>query len=211
MTGHFWHVVSDISVAVGALATAVVAVFTYTLWKTTRGTLAQIEREYIANHRPQLRIRNVVVRLPTGRNAPVRLFAPGYLVSGQLYVVNVGDTAATITETGCWVKWSKLPLPMDRPYEGQDPQPFLRAQRLEPGASLPLPFQSVEVMGLVGEDLWLGNVGWKLWVMGWVAYTDDRKTPRRTAFCREYLPGPPGAPENGVFVAVNNPDYEHQE
>lgn len=198
----------DWIVAFGTLA---IAIFTWRLWLTTKGTLEHLEREFVANHRPRLRIRNVVVRPQAAVNTLPILFAPQALVSGQLYVVNVGDTAATIVESGCWVEWSKRPLPMERSYEGKLGNGLFGALRLEPGQSAPGVFQSEKSMGEEGVSLWLGDSGWMLWVMGWISYTDDRKTPRRTSFCRAYMKGPSEHPDDGHFAAVENPDYEHEE
>jgi len=175
--------------------------------------------EFIASHRPKLRIRNIdihqtsagdvmanglrVAALPT-----VPLFKPGDHVTGQLYISNVGDSNANITEVGCWVKWMQGTLPMSRPYEGENgnvlDHPILD-HPMEAGQTHPIHFRSDTPMGNEGALVRQCSNGWHIYVMGWVEYVDKLNTRRRTAFCREYR-----MPE-GRFFAVTDPDYEHEE
>ena len=81
--------------------------------------------------------------------------------------------------------------------------------KLEAGQSMPVPFGSRLTMGPEGDDIRMFAGGWRLYVMGWIAYTDDLNNHRRTAFCRGYRQIP-NSPE-GRFFPVNDPDYEHEE
>jgi hypothetical protein len=97
---------------------------------------------------------------------------------------------------------------MERPYEGQQIETIIPPIKLEPGQSLPVPFTSRQAMGSEGDDIRTFAVGWRLYVMGWINYSDDLNNLRRTAFCREYrqIPGSSG----GRFFPVDDPDYEHE-
>jgi hypothetical protein len=202
-----------------AIATVAIAFFTYTLNRSTSG-MFKVAREQsndmkatiVLTHRPKLHVRNVVVRQPRPVHAQQpRIFAEGHLVSGQFYVVNVGGTEANITGSYCLVHWRQHGLPMERPYEGENPTPTgLTGITLQPGETAPGIFQSENPMGPQGEDIRLGNAGWRIYVMGWIEYTDAINVRRRTAFCREYQIRQQGTSE-GRFYPVDDPDYEHEE
>jgi len=160
--------------------------------------------------RPKLRVRNVVVKypVPTYRQ-PFKLFEPGQPVSDQFYIVNTGGTVARIAEGDCRVYWTKQDLPMERPYEGNVIETMIPRVKLEAGESLPITFQSRQAMGPEGDDIRTSAAGWRLYVMGWIQYTDDLNNQRRTAFCREYRSVHTGT--RGRFFPVADPDYEHEE
>lgn len=165
----------------------------------------------VSSHRPRLRIRNVVVK-PYNPALVERMgfFQPNRPVSGQFYVVNVGGTRATITESHCVAVWSESGLPMRRPYEGENGNMSVLPVRLEPGQSIPGTFCSVELMTDRSNTIGTKIVrGLHLYVMGWVEYIDDNQIQRRTSFCREYEKRE--AFGEGRFYAVNDPDYEHEE
>jgi hypothetical protein len=168
------------------------------------------QRMLVLTQRPRLRVRNVVLRYPVPTHAPPPvLFQRGVPVSGQFYVVNVGGTVARIVEGDCRVYWTNHGLPMERPYEGQLIENPMPAFKLEAGQSTPIPFQSSQPMGPEGDEIRDFVLGWWLYVMGWIEYTDDLNNPRRTAFCREYRRVPDT--QLGRFFPVNDPDYEHEE
>jgi hypothetical protein len=192
-------------------ATIVIALIgAYQGWKL-RDTVKLSREEFISTHRPKLRVRNVVVHRRDGMG----LFQDGQHVNGQFYVTNVGGTGALITGIGCWV-WPKKhmgtiqsnALPMELPYEGRNPNIELKP-RLKAGASCPVPFQS-DVVLANGAAQQIGSPNnemggkWRLFVMGFVEYSDDTGTPRRTAFCREFSP-------EQRFIKVENEDYENEE
>lgn len=166
--------------------------------------------DYLYTHRPRIRIRNVVVH--PEQNPPLALFAPGHLVSGQFYISNIGSSDAVITAIGAWVEVLHKgrpervsSLPTERPYEGKNPDTV--NVRLEAGGSYPISFQSenvlpdgVYLLSHLPPDDW-----WKIYVMGFIEYSDGLKTPRRTAFCRVW------SPISGRFSAVQDTDYEHEE
>lgn len=155
--------------------------------------------------RPKIRIRNVVVRAPRELGNAGYAFFPNQFVSGQLYIVNIGATRARVFEIHCRVFWpgaGVMTLPMERPYEGEEPMQF--RVELIPGQSEPISFSSYSMLGEQESDQVLRGAR-NIYVLGNVAYQDDSGVIRRTAFCRKYDHA------RGRFFAVDDPDYEHEE
>jgi hypothetical protein len=182
-----------------ALATAGLA---YAGWQTAKDT----RRALILAQRPYLRIRNVVIRVPQ-RPFGGRIFHPGELITGQLYIVIVGGTEARLFEAHCEVYWTNAgvhTLPMERPYEGQNPNIPNLAIVLEPGEATPFPFGSDRQIGERESDQILeGSLS--LYVLGFAGYADQLGIRRRTAFCRKY------DHVRRRFFPVEETDYEHEE
>ena len=200
-----------------AIATAAIAVFTLSLvisnvmlWIVAHKQSEDLNKTIVLAHRPKLHVRNVVVRQGRPVSGPQpRIFAAGYLVGGQFYVVNAGGTPADITDSSCSVHWTNEGLPMERPYEGENPIPTgLTGKKLQPGETATGIFQSGARTGPEGDMIFSCNGGWRIYVMGWIEYTDTINIRRRTAFCREYQIRDGG---QGRFYPVNDPDYEHEE
>jgi hypothetical protein len=131
---------------ISAIATVVIAWLTISLASAT-STQAQLTRDSIdlsraqivVLHRPRLRVRNVVVH-PSSNFFPA-LFAANDLIGGQLFMANIGGTTAHIKEALCNIFWTNQPLPMERPYEGEDGFIFQNLT-IAAGSSHPLPFSS---------------------------------------------------------------------
>jgi len=167
-----------------------------------------LETSFVFTHRPKLIVRNVVIRrgVADGNADP---FYENARIGGQFYLQNVGDSRATITESGCWVVWKKndaplIGLPMERPYEGKNGNnPAPAGTSLLPGVTLTITFQSDDFLTHEAQRVREGN--WPLYVMGWVEYKDDVGTERRMAFCRRY----DGTKRR--FVVEKDPDYDRAE
>jgi hypothetical protein len=218
--------------AVTAVATIFIAIFTVVLAVVTNRQArltriaavaaekaAEIARtEFIASHRPRLRVRNVVVKNPKAADGrELQLFAPGQTIEGQFYIANVGDSRADILDGHCTVYFSQQGLPMRRPYEGGEDNLQATSRTLLSGESTPVLFRGDAPPP--GAEMGVGTNAfgsWDLYVMGWVTYADhtDPPTKRRTSFCRQYrltgIPGRSAAPI-GRFHKVEEPDYEHEE
>lgn len=186
-------------VIVGTVTALIMIVQSYLL----RGSVDLARKEFIAAHRPRLRASNVVIRNPI--HSKTRWFWSGELVSGQLYVTNVGSSIARIVHSHCEVFWRKGTLPMNRPYEGKTPNEFLQFPKLVPGAPATGVFQSESPMGADFDDLSLGSFNWRLWVMGYIEYADANDFVRRTDFCRVWT-----MPDERFFP-VDDKDYESEE
>jgi hypothetical protein len=70
---------------------------------------------------------------------------------------------------------------MERPYEGQEVEIAMPPYRLEAGQSNPISFQNRNVIGPEGDDISRFAGNWRLYIMGWIEYTDDLDNHRRTA------------------------------
>jgi hypothetical protein len=221
--GHFIHDYRDeitaSSTAIIAVFTAILGVFTVRLARST--TVAAdaaskatktAQAEFVASHRPKLRIRNIVVNPPrTVDGRELALFAPGHVVSGQFFIANVGGSRADILDGHCTVFWSREGLPMRRPYEGGEDNLQAVGRTLLSGQSTTALFRSdgpidADVAQTVGRNI---VQGFRLYVMGWVTYADRNNDVWRTGFCREFMPT--GGFSLSRFFPVNDPDYEHEE
>jgi hypothetical protein len=166
------------------------------------------QKAFLLQFRPKLIVRNFAIPLRAESGRAAYYFFRNELVGGQFYVANIGGGPATITESLCKVHWQKGPLPMRRPYEGDNGNnPVLGT--IKAGGRLtaifqsddPLPISQLEI-GMMGYDF---SPSWTVYVMGWIEYSDDLGFGRRTAFCRKF------DPTVNRFVPVKDPDYEHEE
>jgi hypothetical protein len=199
----FWQRAND-PVAIGtflvAFVTGGLAIATYRAARDTRRALFLMQR-------PRIRVRNIVVHPSRGPGYSAEPFHPLHLVSGQLYCANVGGTEARLFEAHCEVYWTTpgiVALPMERPYEGKNPNIPKLSIELQPGASYPLPLTSDRLLGGPESDQ-ISSGALMIYILGFVAYADRLGIKRRTAFCRRY------DHHRGRFFAVEDPDYEHEE
>lgn len=88
------------------------------------------------------------------------------------------------------------------PYEGMKGNLSATAVTIAAGESVDFEFTSAEGITLAQR------IGYQLFVMGWIEYRDDSGVVRRTAFCREFKPGPL---DDGRFCPVSDPDYEYED
>ena len=191
-----------------AIATLAVAMVTGFLAFATYRAAVDTRRALYLAQRPKLRIRNVVVRPVARFGYDPTLFLPEAFVSGQFYIVNVGGTAAQLIEAHSEVYWTTPgvhSLPMERPYEGSNPNAPNLTMRLQPGESTPLTFSSDKLLGERESDQITQDGALSIYVLGFVAYKDALGIARRTAFCRKYDYA------RRRFFAVDDPDYEHEE
>ena len=207
----FWETVTpsnpiEAYTLVLAIATIGLWYFTWRMARATRDAAMLARDEFNATHRPQLRVRNVVVKgARQGHGSfPLDAFHPGFPLSGQFYVANVGSGPAEIVESHCDVLWGLDRLPMERPYEGENGNNPLGKITIPAGASCPAQFLSSENFPGLKFDAFDRS---EVYVMGWIEYLDSQHVRRRTAFCRRYW----GREGNFRFYAVDDPDYEHEE
>jgi hypothetical protein len=201
-----------------AFYTSVLALFTGLLVTVSTIQIAFLiradqatQRTLVLAQRPKLRVRNIVVsHPPVFPREPPPLFTEGHPLQCQFFVANIGGTPAMIIEAFAMIFQTRAGLPMHRPYEGSNGNLAVPRGRLAPGQSFPLTFVSDEVIGEGAQTI--GNTqiirGVRLFVMGWIEYSDDIGIVRRTAFCREFKAGPW---DDGRFRRVKNRDYEHEE
>jgi hypothetical protein len=191
-----------------ALSTYRVWRSTEKLWETTRDSVTLARNEFISSQRPKLRVRNIYLDRP-GPWFHDQIFHPAQPVTGQFFVANIGGTAAHIKDSYVGVFCFQGALPMKRPYEGEDSNRWIPCATVEAGQSTPgfLPLTVLNEAEVAG----IKKGSYRLFVMGWIEYEDDRSIRRRTAFCRKFRRGADALDRQGRFVVVRDPDYEHEE
>jgi hypothetical protein len=206
----------------------VACVYTYFAWGlwaeisastlvTSRQVEASREQSKIASEtltmqfRPRLIVRNVVV-IPLIQGDRTLLFNKNEFLKGQFDVANVGNNIARVTESFCTVHWQKGPLPMIRPYQERDANdPISKGTVIKGGEWGTVDFISERPLDIDHAEL--GTSGfegltprvWHLWIMGWIEYDDRLGFGRQISFCRVYDSA------TDRFVAVEDPDYEHED
>ncbi len=155
-------------------------------------------------HRPRLIVRHVVVR--SQRNAITRELSDIAVAAltiasdgGQLDIVNTGNSRTSITKAHSEMFRGER-LPMVPPYDGKPGADFDLS--LPAGARCYIPFPSEiyrHEASMVREEH-----GWeRFWVLGWIEYTDDIGTLRRTGFCRQW------SNDHRCFMPVDDSRYEY--
>jgi hypothetical protein len=166
-----------------------------------------LQREqYLAEHRPRLRIRSVGVVQPIGRNA-----LSDQILRGSLVLVNIGASEATIKEAHYRFFSGPNGLPMVPPLEASQVRPLF-------GGSLPYKMAghescliAIESRGPL-DDIATG-IGFNgltdIYVMGAIRFSDWNLQDRWMGFCQKYMPSEEGG--EGRFLSVDNPNYEYED
>jgi hypothetical protein len=214
---HLFRFTNDSSGIISAVATVLVAVFTYTLWQSSRfqshlviggrrtahrqflisarqtdiqEKQKEISRlQFLTTHRPKIKIR----QLNKGNASVVDGLPFTYMA------VNIGDANATLVETnqtivfssgahGTLVNESKTKEPLNG--------------MLAPGEFVVVKFREPEIINApYAAKINSGET--PICVFGYIAYADDLGKIRRTGFYRQY--------QGGLqrFVAIDDPEYEY--
>jgi hypothetical protein len=161
---------------------------------------------YLADKRPRLLVRHVVL------NPDIigKIDEPDTVVTGSLVLVNIGNIEAKITRSRYRVFWTDEGLPMDLDLEGEeaDELVFSPSDPLAGGGSCSYPFFSSKRLGSDAEDIEDGSC--KLYVVGYVKYTDLADIERFMGFCRVYR-RIEKIGTSARFIVENDPDYEYQD
>jgi hypothetical protein len=167
----------------------------------TADAIGLTRQEFILERRPKLTVRNLI--LDDGIRNDSSL-------AGRFRIVNIGETQAKVMNLFVTGKLYGLSLPMKPLYDGQTGD--MIGQVLATGESIPSKFRRDDGLLDAGNVAALNNMEsrgnvQRFYVFGFVTYEDMSQPPitRTTWFCRmfnrlEYR-----------FVAVNNPDYEHED
>jgi len=167
--------------------------------------------EFISMHRPKLRVRNISITQHYAMNHLPK-FRESQNLIGQFYISNIGGADATIVESLCFVLPTNRGLPMTYPYEqmpANNPAPRIT---LRPGKSMQANFGAAPLTQEQAENINNFKNSWRIYVMGWVEYTDalDMNMRWRTAFCRERRQ-PREGDDPRFYPVKDEPDYEHEE
>jgi hypothetical protein len=197
--------------AIAALATIVVAFFTFTLWRSTdklwnetKTSIDLARSEFAATHRPRIRIKHVWLGSDIWSGEPAKI---------DLVVVNAGAVTAIIRSY-------KFTIAVFHVSAHLPPRPIFENnlsadyRELPSGFSLEIRdptegkiFSSQEIINLQTFS--------KLLCWGAIEYEDSAHTiVRTTAFARVFertqdIPGMLGRPDR--FRAIDDPDYEYED
>jgi len=206
--GHDWII---------ALSVFATAIFTATLWWSTRGMLRvtndsiQLARqEFISSHRPEMRLKHIWLIGDIWSGQPIEV---------TLDIVNVGNTTGIIVNfnyvTLILPKIASLPQrpPYDEPDEPGSPRTyqFRDGFALASGITYPRSFCDGRTLTPKEiQDIRDGNL--RLYFIGSIEYWDNAGA-RQTAFCRyiTFSSYPPSPRDTGRFEKHCDPDYEYQD
>jgi hypothetical protein len=169
---------------------------------------------FLTDKRPMLKIRHIAINHPTPTTrSRTQMFQAEHPINGSLVAVNVGGTRAKFTDSRYRFYWSNVGLPMDPPIGDDDETQSLHAPAevaIESGESVALPIKTNEPLGVFADDIAFFRGNYRLYVMGYIRYSDWDNRERFMWFCRVYTLPEVGGGE-GRFVPVENSDYESQD
>ncbi len=208
--GHEWII------AISAVATAI---FTGTLWYSTKRLWEASERqfqlartEFLSSHRPKMRLKHMwlIDQIAWRRGGPFEV---------NLDIVNVGNTSGFIT----WINFDTIILPPGRrlpqrpPYDEFSGDPDLRTTRFRTNAEL---LSGVTLFrhvsdGQILDDDGVREILWgekQLYLFGTIEYVNFTGI-RQTGFCRRftYESYPPSQDDFGRFEIHKDHDYEFED
>jgi hypothetical protein len=140
--------------------------------------------EFIASHRPRLRIRRIFPIAPFRFNEAPRI---------RILAANIGDTAANVFEYGWEIYTDIYYTPPALPI------PFPQSLKVPPGKQINIDF--VGPVALTAENATAALDGW-IFIVGIINYMDDQGIIRATSFARRY------STQHNRFVPVG---HEHRE
>lgn len=187
--------------AIAALATVVIAVYTYTLWHVGSGQLAEVREQiglaredFSATHRPRLRIRHIRPTLVEGEPITVTCVVAN-VGEGEARVEPVPTIILRATSNRFGTSVGDVAL------FGADLWGGVSATLTTQGTPHPLIYQSAWGIDFAdGEGNYLG----RLEAIGEFVYADDRNIRRRTGFRRLY------DPQTSTFRPAPAPDAEEE-
>jgi hypothetical protein len=184
--------------AVTAVATVFIGVFTWVLAcvtnrqaRLTRESIELGRQEFLASHRPQLKIHFVRILPFLHEIAPDR-----QSLKAECGIINIGTSEGTVTGSAVYLEYL---FPVDRPYLPEAARnDVIKQRRFGVGAT--------DKCVVSGDNLsgahHVSNTTKALYLYGWIVYEDGRKNVRTTYFCRQYLH------DKERFAAVDDPDCE---
>jgi hypothetical protein len=190
------------SALITAVATGFVAWFTWTLWHTSRQqgrlTLAALNlarAEFLATHRPKIRIKHVWLKSEFAFDSPIRI---------KVVCVNIGTANARFIDYGVDI----LPIRSGRafPAEHEFRHKNQISTVLGPGISGPFP----ELVQSIDQELEIAvrTALAAFYCIGYLHYMDSAGNVRTTAFCRKLLLDDG---RSGRFILTENSDYEYED
>jgi len=164
----------------------------WTLYETRR-TANTAHKEFMATHRPRMRVRSVhIYNLGTTRPMEISVF-----------IVNVGETEATVTHFG-----ADIALQQNGQWEDSVPSPSMRRldeqAPMKSGVGLAYPASDESPMSRAAFERVLAGKS-HLFVVGEVRYVDSIDTVRHTGFIFFY------EKHGQRFVPYTDPSYSYED
>jgi hypothetical protein len=156
-------------------------------------------KEFIAAHRPKLRVRKLALRPGMQFNSP------------SVEVTNIGDTPALIVESHCQLICCGSEARAIGDFDDAVPNNPFPQEEILSGKSIgavSLKFDDKMRSALFKTEVLTGDdATGALYAIGWVRYRDKNDTVRRTGFCRRRNL------QSGLFLAGNDTpsDYEYED
>jgi hypothetical protein len=204
------HVAYHYRDAVNVVATVLVALFTFTLWRSTKAMMTatketadltretvnltredvnRAREEFISTHRPRLRVRQFMLDTPTPDDPLMVSFA----------LINIGETSANwrnvvgevvlLLQNGRFLGLNEIAQPIDEP-------PIRSGERRHRTILSRFNVTAEQIDAIAKGELIICAVGE-------LEYTDELGVPRRTGFRRNYDFG------SDKFIATTDQDDEY--
>jgi hypothetical protein len=180
LSDFFWQAIDFLQTyngAVTAAATVFIAVFTIVLAivsrrqaRLTRASIDLANKEFIASHRPRIRVRRIT---PIGG-----LLLPNTQLNFLVEAANIGDTKATVVEVGMDVYVAGEPF-------NAVPRPYPNFPPLIAGKEVRMTITTLRALSEAQIDaIEVGTSEWRL--LGIINYADDNGVMRSTSLARVY-------------------------
>ena len=193
------HVAYEYRDFITAAATVLIALFTFTLWWSTRGmlqatneTIRLARDEFISTHRPKMIVRQFQLD-PFKRDT---------VLSSSCSVINIGSTEGILryvaAELALWNGRVWEPPGLATVVNPYGPRTIRNGERIPVTIQSRFNITDAQIRAVRQGDLIICAVGE-------FTYTDQLGTKRRTGFCRNY------DVSTHMFVASKNEEYEYQD
>jgi hypothetical protein len=196
--------------AITALATLVIAIFTYTLWSTSE-ELGRITRQQMTlTHRPRLKVRNVNLLKPLNNAEPPEVCFELVNAGSSDAIIEIGSVRIVVSEAPSWRQYSKLQIPdgeihyIDNWMKRKGGEPILGvgiSDHIEKSSDVPIPQHFVDRIDTIRH----GIPRMYIFVVGYLWCRDPQGVHYRTGFCRRY------PSELHRFESVPDPDLEYED
>jgi len=156
---------------ISLLATAIIAIFQVALWRATSKQLAVVKQEFIATHRPKIRVRGFISKSET------LITQPGF------EIINVGETAGSILSSHFRVISAANESEAVAQFDDTTPNNLIPLREMKAGESIrmnELPFSDDVKSAKLKYEAGAGHV--HLFAIGWIQYGDKNRALRRTGF-----------------------------
>jgi hypothetical protein len=189
------HVIYEYRDAAIAVATVFIALFTFTLWwstkammKATKKSVELAREEFIATHRPKIKVHAVEISR--------RLINDESFIGASVLAFNIGESVAMNVEVrGEIFAGPRFAIDVQRPVVKTFPE-VLSGQKLR--AEIDSDWQVVHAAASQ-------RTGINFYCVGWIAYWDESGQRRETGFCLQTEFGVDG----DRWVSAGKPEYEY--